>query len=261
MDRKLAPITIIIVAFFAAITPLFTYSIPDTTQEIQTALMHTQYVNAEKTYLLGKFDPATEPGFVPVPAPLGISGYQMYLRAETLNAFELMEDAAEKDGIKLRLASTTRNFAYQANLWNTKWQSFSKTIPDGATIFQTILEYSAAPGTSRHHWGTDIDLNAATPEYFETEQGQAVYAWLTANAPSFGFCQPYNEKGADGKDRTKGYNEEKWHWTYLPLSREFTQEYKNLITDSDITGFDGDQYAPQFDLINNYVLSINPECL
>ncbi len=37
---------------------------------------------------------------------------------------------------------------------------------------------------------------------------------LTANAAKFGFCQPYNVK----TDR-KGYNEEKWHWSFMPLSK------------------------------------------
>jgi LAS superfamily LD-carboxypeptidase LdcB len=129
---------------------------------------------------------------------------------------------------------------------------------DGLTKFQTILEYSAVPGTSRHHWGTDIDINGASPEYFETEKGEEVYNWLNQNAASFGFCQTYTAKGPD---RPNGYNEEKWHWSYLPLSQKFTEDYKNLITNSDITGFDGDEYVNQEDLIDNYVLGINPQCL
>jgi LAS superfamily LD-carboxypeptidase LdcB len=177
-----------------------------------------------------------------------------------------MVNAAKKEGMDLKIASATRNFDYQKNIWNNKWdgvtivngKNLSTSMPDGLERFKKILEYSAAPGTSRHHWGTDIDINDANPQYFNSEKGQKIYAWLVENAPLFGFCQPYNQKGSG---RPTGYNEEKWHWSYLPLAKSFTQEYKNLITDTDINGFLGDQYVVGQDLINNYVLSINPECL
>ena len=177
-----------------------------------------------------------------------------------------MESAALLDGVDLKIASATRNFDYQEDLWNKKWEGTTlvdgkklpRTIPGGLERFEKILEFSAVPGTSRHHWGTEIDVNDANPEYFNTEKGEKVYTWLLQNASSFGFCQPYTAKGTD---RTTGYNEEKWHWTYLPLSREFTQEYKNLIQDSDINGFDGDEYVPTLNLINDYVLGINPDCI
>ena len=137
-------------------------------------------------------------------------------------------------------------------------QDLSKNIPDGRERFEKILEYSAVPGTSRHHWGTDIDINGVDPKYFETAEGEKVYAWLTENAPLFGFCQSYTLKG---QDRPTGYYEEKWHWSYLPLAKIFTEEYKNLIKEEDITGFLGDKYVVGQDLINNYVLGINPDCI
>jgi hypothetical protein len=85
-----------------------------------------------------------------------------------------------------------------------------------------------------------------------------VYEWLTKNASAFGFCQPYNKKG---NTRTVGYNEEKWHWSYVPLAKTFTQEYKNLIQETEINGFMGDENVSKLNLINDYVLGINPECL
>ena len=256
--------------FLLLLTPIVTSSLLDLEQKKANELILEQQriekEAEEKVYLLGKFNQSQREDFAPVPAEYNIAGYKMYLRKETLNAFENMAEAALKDGVELNIASATRNFDYQKDLWNKKWtgttlvglQDLSKSIPNGLDRFKKILEYSAVPGTSRHHWGTDIDINGATPEYFETEKGEQVYAWLTTNAPSFGFCQTYTLKGSA---RLTGYNEEKWHWSYLPLSRTFTEEYKNLIKDSDISGFDGDQYVQNFDLINDYVLSINPECL
>lgn len=213
----------------------------------------------ERIYLMGKFDPAERDDFALVPpeyVAVGASRSKMYLRTETLEAFARMQSAADTDDIDLNIASATRNFDYQKDLWDKKWKNFSAL--DGEDRFEKILEYSAVPGTSRHHWGTDIDINDATPEYFETEKGEEVYQWLVTNAPLFGFCQTYNKKN---EERPTGYNEEKWHWSYLPLSRTFMEQYKNLIKDEDIKGFMGDGYSPKFNLINDYVLSINPDCI
>ncbi len=220
----------------------------------------------EKIYLMGKFDPAQREDFAAIPAKYNIAGYKIYLRKEALEAFLDMAETASKEEIELNVTSAARNFDYQKDLWNKKWegvtlidgQDLSKSIPDGQERFEKILEYSAVPGTSRHHWGTEIDINGVDPKYFDTDEGEKVYKWLIANAPLFGFCQTYNEKGLRGP---AGYNEEKWHWSYLPLSRNFTQEYKNLIKNEDIQGFDGDEYIGSGNLINNYVLSINPGCI
>lgn len=219
-----------------------------------------------KIYLTGNFDPEKRIDFILVPKEHNIAGYNIYLREEALNAFLEMADRALMDGIKLNITSGTRNFDYQKELWNKKWtgatlvegKDLSKKIPDGLERFKKILEYSAPPATSRHHWGTEIDISSVNPKFFETEEGQKVFMWLSTNAPLFGFCQTYNEKG---DLRPTGYNEEKWHWSYLPLARGFTEEYKKLIKKEDIKGFDGDEYVKDLDLIENYVLGINPDCL
>lgn len=219
----------------------------------------------EKLYLMGKFDQTRREDFIQIPSEYTLGGIKMYTRKETLAAFSQMQQSALLENINLKIVSATRNFDYQKNLWNDKWngvtfvdgKDLSKTIPDGMERFTKILEYSAAPGTSRHHWGTDIDINGVSPTYFDTPEGMKQYEWLKANAPLFGFCQTYNEKG---ETRQSGYNEEKWHWSYLPLAKNFTQRYKELIKNEDIKGFLGDEYAPKENLINNYVLSINSEC-
>ena len=219
-----------------------------------------------KNYLMGNFDPSKRKDFAPVPAELNLTGNTIYLRKETLQAFIAMERAAKNDGISLKLASATRNFDYQKMIWNRKWigatlvdgKDLSVSFPNREERFNKILEYSAVPGTSRHHWGTDIDINDANPAYFNRESGKRVYEWLTKNAPSFGFCQPYN---ATDDLRSTGYNEEKWHWSYLPLAREFTREYGSIINEEDIKGFYGDETAKTHNLIKDYVLGINPDCL
>lgn len=258
--------------------PIFTSSLLDFEEEKTNEANYQKLLQEEltrkeseekiqqKIYLMGKFDPSTRKDFVLIPIKYTTNQSKMYLRKETLDAFLKMREAADLDKIDLKIASATRNFVYQKNIWNNKWtgvtlingKNLSKSISDSLERFKKILEYSAVPGTSRHHWGTDIDINDANPEYFETELGEKTYEWLIKNAPLFGFCQPYNQKDSN---RPTGYNEEKWHWSYLPLAKTFTEEYKNLIKDEDIKGFLGDENVIGQDLINNYVLGINPICL
>ncbi len=261
-------------AFILFLIPIVTSSLLDLEQkkanqialEKEQAEKKAEEDAKEKIYLTGKFDPAERDDFVLVPAEYSLVPNKIYLRKETYDAYIQMRNAALLDNIELNLASATRNFDYQKDLWEKKWngttavegKNLSKSITDGKERFEKILEYSAVPGTSRHHWGTDIDINDATLEYFETPKGEKVYEWLTENASLFGFCQTYNPKGPG---RQTGYNEEKWHWSYLPLSRNFTQEYKKLIKSEDIEGFLGDEYVAEENLINNYVLSINPDCI
>lgn len=224
-------------------------------------------VKAEKKiYLLGQFEPANRKDFILIPNKYLVGGGNMYLQKEAYDAFLKMRTAALKDKITLSIASATRNFYYQKLLWEKKWdgitlaesKKFKVSVPDELIIFRKILEYSAAPGTSRHHWGTDIDINSAKPAYFNTKMGQNVYTWLVKNAGTYGFCQPYNLKD---EKRLRGYNEERWHWSYLPTAKELTKDYANLIKEEDLVGFKGDAYVKNLNLLNNYVLSINPKCL
>jgi D-alanyl-D-alanine carboxypeptidase len=259
--KKILPAAV----FILFLIPAVTSSLLDLKQRQENEIIAAQLLAqeqaetkaAEKVYLLGQFDPSQRADFTVVPENYDVGGYTMYLRTETLNAFLEMAAAAEKDGVELKIASATRNFDYQKNLWNNKWNALPASMSD-LEKFQNVLEYSAVPGTSRHHWGTEIDFNNANPQYFNTEEGKEVYDWMSQNAWQFGFCQTYTAKGPD---RTTGYDEEKWHWSFLPLSIGFTEDYKSLVTEADIKGFEGDQFVEQVNLINNYVLGINPKCL
>ncbi len=260
-------------AFIIFLIPIVTSSLLDLEQKRVNELMleqeRIQNIEQKKIYLTGKFNPAYREDFVLVPSSYvadNMSKANMYLRKETFYAYLQMKNAADLDFIALKIASATRNFDSQKEIWNNKWteaklvegKNLSISLVDEQERLKKILEYSAVPGTSRHHWGTDIDINTVNLQYFETEKGKREYEWLTKNAYLFGFCQTYNLKGSI---RPTGYNQEKWHWSYLPLAKVFTQEYKDLIKDEDIKGFNGDEYVPSLNLINDYILSANPDCV
>lgn len=217
-------------------------------------------------FLLGHFDAEIQPDFVLIEPPYS-SRPEMYMQKEAYESFLAMAEEAENEGINFCILSAFRNFEYQANIWNNKWQGLSPingtidaciTYPEGLIRAQKIMEYSAMPGTSRHHWGTDIDINALEDEYFETQEGQKVYSWLAKNGNRYGFFQPYNDPKINLR---KGYNEEKWHWSFLPLARPLTHRAQNLIKDNHIVGFEGDQYSDALNVVENYIMGINPTCL
>lgn len=206
------------------------------------------YLN--KGYVLGKFEYANNTDFIKVPKAL--STKTVYIRKETLNAFLKMQESAKKQGVFFKIISGTRNFAHQKRIWDYKWNRKFKNLPPLQRAIK-ILEFSSMPGTSRHHWGTDIDINNLNNSYFEKGKGKKEYDWLVKNASKFGFYQVYTSK----KNGRTGYNEEKWHWSYLPLSKIYLNYYNKHITNKDIFGFKGSEYVPKIDMITNYVNGIN----
>ncbi len=210
-----------------------------------------------EAYLMGKFDPVRHPDFVPVGRPY-TDRPGMLLRKEAFESFRKMWEAARKDSVPLKIISSTRTFFQQKAIWEAKWSRFAKTTPDPTARAVRIMEYSAMPGASRHHWGTDIDLNDLNNPAFEAGGKYAsVYDWLQKNAHRFGFCQPYTPKGAE---RPHGYNEEKWHWTYQPLSAPMLEAYSRQINDTLITGFLGAESAKSIGIVRQYVQGINQSC-
>ncbi len=215
-------------------------------------------------YLLGKFNPKTDTSFLAIPLTY-CSHEAMYLRKEALHAFIEMADAAKKDGISIKIISATRTFNDQKMVWEAKWNgsrlvnglNLAQTIHDPTERAKKILHYSSMPGTSRHHWGTDIDINNLEPAYYNTPYGKKVYAWMKTNAAHFGFCNPYSIKN---EYRPNGYEEEKWHWSYMPLSSELLIDYLHEIKPELILGFAGAETALKVNIIAFYVQGINPDC-
>ena len=189
----------------------------------------------------------------------------IFIGQETYKAFIKMFYAAKNDGVQLKIISGARNFRYQKSIWEQKWnggrlvdgKNLATTVNDPVERARIILKYSSMPGTSRHHWGTDVDINSVDNKYFETAAGKKTYEWLCQNAHKFGFCQPFT---ALGDKRQGGYQQEKWHWSYLTLAKTFLKEYLEKVTYDHITGFAGSQTAKDLKVIDNYVMSINKDC-
>ena len=217
-------------------------------------------------FLMVKFDPASHPAFEVIDIKYADRA-GLFLHKETYTAFKKMHTAAAADGINLVIRSATRNFESQQGIWEAKWNGSRKiengkdarvAYPNPKDRALKILEYSSMPSTSRHHWGTDIDLNNFTNEWFESGEGLKIYNWLQTHAAEYGFCQPYTAKDAQ---RPNGYNEERWHWSYLPIAKILTAKAKRELDNSMIQDFLGHEVATEIDVVRNYVLGINQACL
>jgi len=214
------------------------------------------------SYIKGRFSPKMHPDFTEIDT-LHADRPGRYLRKDTYDAFIRMYEHALADGIRLQIRSATRNFNAQKSIWEAKWtgerkieggEDISKTTPDPKERALKILRYSSMPGTSRHHWGTDIDLNNFENSWFTKGEGLDMYNWLTAHAAEYGFCQPYSS------GRPYGYFEERWHWSYTPVSAKLTAYAKENLTNEMIDGFLGSESAVMIDVVKRYVLGINPAC-
>lgn len=241
---------------------LFVFTSADGNANVNSANVNRYIENIKQSppseienYLMGKFNPRKHNAFVKVPERYANrKGY--YLRKSAFEAFKKMYEAARKDGVKLIIRSATRNFDSQKRIWERKWraQKKSRSSVDKA---RNILQENSMPGSSRHHWGTEIDLNAFKNDWFEYDQGLKLFRWMNKNAAKYGFYRPYTKKD---DNRATGYNEERWHWSYTPLSIPMLRDASMALSDKKITGFLGSETATQIGVVKNYILGVNESC-
>lgn len=182
---------------------------------------------------------------------------RVLLHRDAAGPFADMQKAAAADGIEMTPLSGFRDFQKQAGFWDAKWRG-ERTLHDvqskpvdhktlsGAELAHTILIWSALPGASRHHWGTDIDVfdAASRPpgyeiqllphEYLDGGYFHRLHEWLEANMASFGFFFPY-------KTYQGGISTEPWHISYAPVSMPALEEFtldvlREAVVESEIEG-------------------------
>ena len=176
------------------------------------------------------------------------------LHFQAVTSFLAMRDAAMAAGIDLVAASSFRDFERQLLLWNRKWrgerplhdrggQPIDPATLDDAGRVEAILCWSAIPGGSRHHWGTDVDVidAAALPPGYQVQLVPDEYAatgifarltpWLDENMGRFGFHRPYATAGC-------GAGVEPWHLSYSPVSSEALEAFTLPVLRRAIEGSD-----------------------
>ncbi len=213
------------------------------------------YVQVSENFLLGKIEFAEDSRFSLV--AVNRSTKSCYLLVEVNWAFEEMAAAAQKEGITLKVISGGRNFNMQKAIWEKKWNAGRPNFKTDKETALDILKYSSIPGTSRHHWGTDLDINSLEPSYFASGKGKKEYDWLQKNAGSFGFCQTYDNKASTGRT---GYSEEKWHYSYMPISSVILNQYNEQINYEKLADFLGGTTPKDIEVIRVFVNGISTNC-
>ena len=179
------------------------------------------------------------------------------IHQQALTAWKAMSEEAKLAGFDLKIASGYRGFDRQLTIWNRKFsgqlhiKGQKGEILDINTmteqeIVKSILYFSALPGASRHHWGSDIDIYAQNLlpddqqlklepwEFAENGPFDSLNHWLTKNVSRFDFYFPY--------DRFRGgVAIEPWHLSYWPIAQHGERLLtidclKSVISSIDILG-------------------------
>jgi LAS superfamily LD-carboxypeptidase LdcB len=200
------------------------------------------------------------------------------IHPEALESFVAMKAEAARDGLDIAITSGFRDFAAQQRIWDLKW-SGQRPLFDSlgrvrqpaplepADLMEAILCWSALPGASRHHWGTELDVidRAAMPEGYrvqllpeEAAPGgvfHRLHRWLDTNIQRFGFFRPYRTPRG-------GVQPEAWHLSYaavaVPALAALTPELiAGALRESDMLG--RDLVLERLDeLHQRYVANIDP---
>jgi LAS superfamily LD-carboxypeptidase LdcB len=165
------------------------------------------------------------------------------IHAEVVSPFLQLREEASAAGFDLTILSGFRAFERQLSIWNRKASGELPVLDSDAKPLEihrlsqrelafAILRWSALPGASRHHWGTDLDVfdEAARPEGYEIElvpeevnsggMFGPFHDWLDRRmdaSQAFGFFRPYD------RDRG-GVAPERWHLSHAPVADSLERE-------------------------------------
>lgn len=179
------------------------------------------------------------------------------LHAAVAAPFLALREAAARAGFDLVPVSSFRDFARQRAIWNAKFRGqrpafdragrpLDMAVLDDAARVEAILLWSALPGASRHHWGSDIDVvdgrvmargyqpKLVVEEYRRGGPFAALSVWLGQNLRRYGFYRPYTRRG-------RGVQPEPWHISYAPvaapaLGRMSARLLADAIRGADVAG-------------------------
>ncbi|MBD0778481.1 M15 family metallopeptidase [Maribacter sp. ANRC-HE7] len=205
-------------------------------------------------------------------ADIELFGKGINLRKEAHDSFLAMKKAAYSDGIDLKIVSSYRSFDRQELIWERKYIKYTEDQGmNPLDAIEKIITYSTIPGTSRHHWGTDIDVidgyrktngDVLVPEKFEAGGPfEDFKKWMDGNSEKFDFHLVYTK---DPKRR--GFKYEPWHYSYAPISIPMLTAYRRLNLVQlmrDETYYGSEHFTSRFikNYFQNNILDINTALL
>ena len=156
-------------------------------------------------------------------------GYRLQKKA--YQAFLEMNYEARKHGMNIRVVSSYRSFNHQNLIWTRKYKRYRAQKFSSQGAVQRNIRYTAIPGSSRHHWGTEIDVvngsikTSRYPLSTKNFHGYGIYKsfreWMDSNAHKYGYYQVYTN------DYTRrGFKYEPWHYSFAELGKPMLKEYR-----------------------------------
>ena len=134
--------------------------------------------------------------FLRIPDEYTHNSSKIYILAAAHQPVMALLQAAEKDGIFLKVESAYRSARYQKRI-------FKRMLAEGRT-FDDIIRYVAPPGYSQHILGTAVDFFPSDWRFADT----TAYTWLQKNAMRFGFEETYS------RSNPMKMPWEAWHWNF-----------------------------------------------
>ncbi|MGO2012809.1 MAG: M15 family metallopeptidase [Pseudoalteromonas sp.] len=200
------------------------------------------------------------------------------LHKDIISDFNLLQNAAREAGFHIAIASSFRDFNRQSLIWNNKFNAKRAVLDkqnkavDLAALSDiekchAIMLYSALPGASRHHFGTDLDifdagavpddykLKLEADEYQKSGPFAPLTKWLDDNLTQFGFYRPYQHD-------LGGVAPEPWHISHITESEKLAklltiEALKCAISDSELCGKESIlEHLPA--LYQRYVVNLSP---
>jgi LAS superfamily LD-carboxypeptidase LdcB len=174
------------------------------------------------------------------------------LHSQVVAPFLKLRGAARAEGFDLAAMSSFRDFDRQLTIWNRKF-SGERAMLDASGLeldaksltprerVDAILLWSALPGASRHHWGTDVDLvdRRVSETGYQIKLTREEFApggpfanlglWLTAHAPRFGFFRPF-------QGVRSGVQPEPWHFSFAPIAETARRRLSPQVLRTAIAG-------------------------
>ncbi|MEW9798235.1 M15 family metallopeptidase [Alteromonas sp. CYL-A6] len=192
------------------------------------------------------------------PSWLADAGDGHRLHHDVVGPFVAMQQAAREDGIDCQIVSGYRSVERQLSIWNRKWhgalplydqhgEKLDTAALSDSEKLHAILMYSALPGASRHHWGTDLDVydkqrvqdwsgnfSLVNDEYLGDGPCAVLSQWLDDHAADYGFSRPYAQYQG-------GVAPELWHLSHRQTAQPFeaalrADALKTFLSGADVAG-------------------------
>ena len=166
-----------------------------------------------------------------------IPGTEYRVRQGALAPFLELSEKAKSAGYELRVESAYRSFDRQLSIWNRKATGklklldangapFKELPKDEEVLMRSILLWSALPGGSRHHFGTELDVvdGKSVPEGYEVELTEQecdgmfapFHKWLSEQIETQNSCG-FERVFVSGRGKIQP---ERWHISHRPSAFE-----------------------------------------